>query len=591
MPRFAFAGLALVVLLGALSAQSPKAAKGPLDAVPGYTKVTIEGFTVLVADEATNADTSKYERKPMAVLELELKTISGMLNEKTLKLLQKLPIWVEWDENRLLGNGRAGGAVAVYYGGHQANLLADGKHPLKSKTVTILSLRSLTAEHQPKTDSGRCILLHEFAHAVHDQLVGRENPAVKAAYRQAMERKLYDKEAYLATNDAEFFAELTCAYFDQLGTYPRTRDELKKHDAVGYKMVHDIWGGAAKKPAPGTTAKRVGLLEKNGSDKFDLSVTVDQLRFRGHLHGPEIAPEKLKGSVVLVGYWNDNDPAVVGKFGQAAQELAPYGGRVVTSMAGNGLDPNRIKEEMDRRGVEITSMNVVFVPEKGTDRASTQPSPHALVFDADGTCIFRGSTFDALPHMRAAVARKLLADLEDPPAGLAKATDALTGGEPLLDALPKLTALFSSTDPATASAAKSLHAKLLAPATDALADATAKKKTEPVAAYFAAERIAASYKGTPVAAKANALAQSLAGDPAVDKELRARRAAEPIFRVEKALSGSAGSFDPTSQRFQVENAAALNQMRAAIEKLRKQFPGTRALADAEKAARPYGILP
>lgn len=92
-----------------------------------------------------------------------------------------------------------------------------------------------------------------MAHAVHQLFVlgGYSNPYVKLAYQQAMDRHLYDNvpgssgqmgRAYAATNEKEYFAELTCAYFDRCGYFPFTRDELKKHDAVGYELMERLWG-------------------------------------------------------------------------------------------------------------------------------------------------------------------------------------------------------------------------------------------------------------------------------------------------------------------------------------------------------------
>lgn len=61
-------------------------------------------------------------------------------------------------------------------------LLQEDRHPLKAKNVTILTMKSLTEEHQPKRQSGRCVIRHEIAHAVHDQLIGFNNADIKAAY-------------------------------------------------------------------------------------------------------------------------------------------------------------------------------------------------------------------------------------------------------------------------------------------------------------------------------------------------------------------------------------------------------------------------
>jgi hypothetical protein len=51
---------------------------------------------------------------------------------------------------------------------------------------------------------------------------------------------------YAATNDHEYFAELTCCYMDKLHYFPFTRDDLKTHDPNGYKLMEAVWGKADK---------------------------------------------------------------------------------------------------------------------------------------------------------------------------------------------------------------------------------------------------------------------------------------------------------------------------------------------------------
>src|SRR5262249_16461344 len=144
------------------------------------------------------------------------------------------------------------------------------KHPLRAKTVTIHSLKALTDARQPKRDAGGCLLLHEFAHAVHDQLLNYEHQGIKAAYQQAMERKLYDKDLYVATNHKEFFAELSGPSPDRLRYYPNNRADLQKHDPATFKVMETVWAGAAKK----TDAPKADAGPGDGSDKFDLSVAL-----------------------------------------------------------------------------------------------------------------------------------------------------------------------------------------------------------------------------------------------------------------------------------------------------------------------------
>ena len=109
----------------------------------------------------------------------------------------------------------------------------------------------MTKEHQPGVKLERCVILHELSHAVHLHLFGPDNPTIKAAHRQAMERKLYDeaedvygkkRKPYARVNEKEYFAELSCAYLNKLHYFPFNRDDLKKHDPMGYKMMEATWG-------------------------------------------------------------------------------------------------------------------------------------------------------------------------------------------------------------------------------------------------------------------------------------------------------------------------------------------------------------
>src|SRR5690348_17251519 len=131
MLRLPLGGLvALVLLTGDTLAQSKPGPKIRPDAVPGYKIRTIEGFTVLLSDETLKEnDASKLERKPLDVLDGELKTLSRLMPAKTLTALRNVAIWVEWEEAIEIGNGRKGVALATYYGGHQLAALAKGMNP------------------------------------------------------------------------------------------------------------------------------------------------------------------------------------------------------------------------------------------------------------------------------------------------------------------------------------------------------------------------------------------------------------------------------------------------------------------------------
>jgi hypothetical protein len=252
----AFLILGLLIAGSHAPAQSKKGAKTP-PAPPGYKCEKIQGFTLFVNKEVyENNDDKRWRRKPLDVLDLELGTIQRRLPDHALKVLRKILIWIEWEDK---DDPDIGKAVAKYYGvfGNLAQWsLNKKKHPLKANNIEVISMKSLTREHQPGVKLERCVLLHELAHAVHHQLFGMNNPIIKAAYKQAKERKLYAqakdvygrtiRPTYASTNEREYFAEITCAYLDKLHYFPFNAEELEQHDKVGYKVMEKTWGTRKK---------------------------------------------------------------------------------------------------------------------------------------------------------------------------------------------------------------------------------------------------------------------------------------------------------------------------------------------------------
>jgi hypothetical protein len=219
--------------------------------IPGYKLKTIEGFKVLIADAVyDHNDDPIYERTPLEVLESEVKTVATTLHPRAVRDLQRILIWVEWHDETDPDINRA---VAKYYGvaGNVVLFaLAKHKHPLKANSIEIISMKALTKEHQPSVKKQRCVILHELAHAAHFLWLGPNNPKIKAAYLQAVDRKLYEprKDAddklvmpYAQANEFEYFAEITCAYFDKLHDFPFTREQLEKYDPEGFKLMRDTW--------------------------------------------------------------------------------------------------------------------------------------------------------------------------------------------------------------------------------------------------------------------------------------------------------------------------------------------------------------
>jgi len=106
------------------------------------------------------------------------------------------------------------------------------------------------------------LVLHELAHAYHDQVIpeGYQNKGILGAFQQAKAAGTYDavnrwtgekyadkpSKAYAMNNQMEYFAESTESYFDRNDFEPFNRAELLAKDPDMLKVVEKIWGIAEK---------------------------------------------------------------------------------------------------------------------------------------------------------------------------------------------------------------------------------------------------------------------------------------------------------------------------------------------------------
>jgi len=109
------------------------------------------------------------------------------------------------------------------------------------------------------------LLLHELAHAWHDQVLGFDHPEVRAAWEGAkssgrlerVERRLFGRDDrpverhYGLTNPQEFFAEMSEAWFDVNDFYPYNRKELLQTDPETARLIERLWqvDPSRRKPA------------------------------------------------------------------------------------------------------------------------------------------------------------------------------------------------------------------------------------------------------------------------------------------------------------------------------------------------------
>lgn len=203
-----------------------------------YEKRIIAGFTVLIhPDVLRQRETADILRE----LNKQLAEVARVVPSRQLAELRKVKVWLEWDSH--------GASAAQYHPARAGGWLSVNRlNPDKADSVDVNNARHFlnwSRQAQPS------MLLHKLAHAYHFRVLDETHAGVLAAYRQAMERKLYEsvahvrgqrQEAYAAKNDKEYFAELSEAYFGRNDFFPFDRRELEQHDPAGYRLMRDVWG-------------------------------------------------------------------------------------------------------------------------------------------------------------------------------------------------------------------------------------------------------------------------------------------------------------------------------------------------------------
>ncbi len=198
----------------------------------------LEGWQLKV-DPKLLADKEMADRT-FDALANHLQRIKYILPKEKVQVLQKLPIWIELNNTEL---------SSMQYHPDRGWLLANGHDPRLVKHVHLPRAASLTspgmwAKHP-------YVVLHELAHAYHDQVLSFDHPKVLAAFNAAKEKKIYEKvmlytgrtvRHYALSNHKEYFAEQTEAYLGVNDFYPFVRAELKKHDPQMFEVMIEIWG-------------------------------------------------------------------------------------------------------------------------------------------------------------------------------------------------------------------------------------------------------------------------------------------------------------------------------------------------------------
>jgi hypothetical protein len=192
--------------------------------------------------------------KALRRLDAKLGELIRLLPASSHARLQQLPIFLMLGEEAKAG-GRDNGAE---YFQHDAPNFFEQLDPRWGSSLVIYSARNYV---WLTDDWALRLLIHEFAHAWHLEQWPEKQPDIMAAWKNAVAQKLYEGvkdvqatrlvQAYAATNQLEYFAELSCAYFFRGEYEPFDREALREHDPAGFAMIEKMWG--VHGPAPAAT--------------------------------------------------------------------------------------------------------------------------------------------------------------------------------------------------------------------------------------------------------------------------------------------------------------------------------------------------
>ncbi len=200
----------------------------------------LEGWTVRVDDRLLgDAPDAVLGQRALKFLEAKLVEIKVVVPPGRLKLLQEVPIVLDLHCGKLSSMQYHPSAGWLKENGYTEDLAECVHLPRAADLVTKRNINE-----QP------WVILHELAHAFHDQHLSFEHPEIKAAQEAYKASGRGDAtllhngkrvKHYALTNQMEFFAEMTEAYFGSNDFYPFNRAELRDSEPEIFRLLQTIW--------------------------------------------------------------------------------------------------------------------------------------------------------------------------------------------------------------------------------------------------------------------------------------------------------------------------------------------------------------
>lgn len=216
----------------------------PVFLLANHATFQIHGWSVHLHDQLWRDHPAKT-REMLGLLARQLERVVQVVPEKALQQMKAVSIWINPTYD--------GVRPTAEFHPNARWLRENGRDPEMEKSIELTNVMNFEFENTRMP----MLMLHELAHAYHDLVLGFRHPAIRDAFEAARESGRYDEvkrftgrriiadKAYAISNEKEYFAESTEAYFGKNDFFPFTRDELKKHDPGMHDLLVKLWGDQA----------------------------------------------------------------------------------------------------------------------------------------------------------------------------------------------------------------------------------------------------------------------------------------------------------------------------------------------------------
>ncbi|HAW95087.1 MAG TPA: hypothetical protein DCX60_02320 [Phycisphaerales bacterium] len=208
----------------------------PPTATEAYALRRMRGWTVRINPAIAEED-PRLLADTLEELDHQLYGITRVIPSPALEKLREIEIWVELDMPK---------TACMCYHVSRDWLVPNGYNPDKEGGIEVGNARAFLEW----TKTQPWMVLHELAHGYHDQVFGYDDESIIEGWKRMKESGSYERVGHISgtprrhyalTNQMEWFAETTEAYFGTNDFHPYVRSELMWADPEGYRLMQKVW--------------------------------------------------------------------------------------------------------------------------------------------------------------------------------------------------------------------------------------------------------------------------------------------------------------------------------------------------------------